>query len=103
MNNSLIEKLVEDIKSAANPQKIILISQKTNNSGEVSSLKIALIVDNIHSTGELESKLYMDIDCEVPFSLVIYRQEKWAELADDELSFAHSISKNGVVLYEQKQ
>lgn len=102
MENTIISSLTKKLIELAEPQKIYIVSRKTNNSGKLSSIKLALIVGEVESIGELESNIYMEVDCPVPYNLVLYRRGKWNELIEDEQSFAHSIDESGVLVYEQK-
>jgi hypothetical protein len=92
--NPLINSIAKRIAEKCSPHKIILISYKTNNYSELTSFKLALIVDDsTESMPELECSLYMDIDSDIPFDLVFY-------LKDNEGTFAWKINNTGAVLYE---
>lgn len=93
----LMQKLLDFCKEI---RKIYLISIKVNTSEELTSFKLGLIVDNsIKSTSELAASLYFNIDCELPFDFVIYRQEEFDELKDEVGTFAFKINNSGTVLY----
>lgn len=102
MENPIVQALTQRLVEVAEPQKIFIVSRKTNNTGKLSSIKLALIVGEVESIGELESKIYMEVDCRIPYNLVLYRRGKWDELIEDEQSFAHRIDETGVLIYEQK-
>ena len=75
-------------------------SNKINTEGELTSFKIALVVDNsITSVSELECRLYLNIDSELPFDIVIYREEEFEELKNEIGTFAWKINNSGTVLY----
>ena len=98
--NPIIQQLVEQILNLCEPTKIILFSKKFNLSEEMTSFKLCLIVADDVDIIELESKLYLELDCENPFDILIYNISKWEHYADDISSFAGKIAKAGVVLYE---
>ena len=80
--------------------RIYLISNNINTEGELTSFKIALVVDNsITSVSELECRLYLNIDSELPFDIVIYREEEFEELKNEIGTFAWKINTSGTVLY----
>ena len=67
---------------------------------QLTSFKIALVVDNsITSVSELECRLYLNIDSELPFDIVIYREEEFEELKNEIGTFAWKINNSGTVLY----
>lgn len=100
-DNPYIRKIVDTIASHCDELiRIYLISNKINTEGELTSFKIALVVDNsITSVSELECKLYLNIDSELPFDIVIYREEEFEELKNEIGTFAWKINNSGTVLY----
>ena len=93
----LMQKLLDFCREI---KKIYLISIKVNTDGELTSFKLGLIVDNnIKSTSELAGNLYFNIDCELPFDLVIYTQKEFDELKEEIGTFACKINNSGTVLY----
>ncbi|MCQ2407444.1 MAG: hypothetical protein MJ065_02815 [Oscillospiraceae bacterium] len=98
-----IQATAEKIAALGKPQRIYLISHKTNHAtGQLISFKLALIVsDKTSSISELECFLYAGVDCEYPYDLVLYKQSEWEVLSKDPRTFAWSIRETGGVLYEQ--
>jgi len=99
VENPIIMNLVEQILDMCEPTKIILFSKKFNLSEELTSFKLCVIVNDDVDIIELEQKLYLELDCENPFDVLIYRASEWEHLTEDESSFAGKITKTGVVLY----
>ena len=96
----IITKMADDILNMCEPRKIILFSKKYNMSDELTSFKLCVIVpDNVDLT-ELECKIYLELDCENPFNVILYKASEWEHICVDDESFANKIIKNGVVLYE---
>lgn len=100
MDNPIINNIVEQILDLCNPYKIILFSTKYNLSNEMTSFKLCVIMPDDIDVTELECQLYLEIDCENPFDVVIYRISEWKELVLDDSSFASKVERTGVVLYE---
>ena len=100
-DNPYIQKIIKSIAEHCNELiRIYLISNKINTYGELTSFKLALVVDNkIESVSELECKLYLNIDCDLPFDLVIYREEEFDNLKNEIGTFAWKINNSGTVLY----
>lgn len=83
-------------KSCADIKKLFLISFKVNNDSELTSFKLALILDdNAENLPELECSLYLEVDCEVPFDLVIYRESEFNKLKEEIGTFAWKIVNSG--------
>jgi hypothetical protein len=101
IDTTKIRNIADVIVKICSPLKIYLISNKVNISGEVTSFKLCLIVaDSVHSVSELECHLYMTIDSDIPFDLVIYKESEWNDLKDDIGTFAWKINNTGTLLYE---
>lgn len=81
-------------------KKIYLISIKVDTMGELTSFKFGLIIeDSVKSTSELAGNLYFNIDCELPYDLVIYTQQEFDKLKEEIGTFAWKIENSGTVLY----
>ena len=98
--NPVIINLVNQILNFRNLLKIILFNVKFNILKEMTSFKICVIVSDDQDIYELESKLYLELECENPFDVLIYKVSEWEHYSFDETSFAGKIAKTGVVLYE---
>lgn len=96
-----ILSLSENILDMCNPIKTILFSKKYSVSGELRSFKLCVIVPDDTEVTDLECKLYLQLDCENPFDILLYRKSEWEEFCLDNTSFANKVMKNGVVLYER--
>lgn len=96
----IIMNLVDEILNICNPIKIILYNVKFNIIKEMTSFKLCVIVSDDTAIDELESKLYLELDCENPFDVLLYTLSEWEHYNFDETSFAGKIAKTGVVLYE---
>jgi len=98
--NPIITRLAEQILDYCSPLKIILFSKKNNLNDELASFKLCVIVPDGTDIVELETKLYLELDCENPFDVLLYNISEWENLSADEVSFAGKIARMGVVLYE---
>ena len=101
--NEFIKNVADEIQKNCTPLNIILVSNKINTSGDVVSLKLAIIVDdNTASISELECQLYMKVDSEIPYDLVLYKQSEWDSLRTEIGTFAWKIYNTGVYIYGQR-
>ncbi len=88
------------IDYCSNITRIYLISVKVDTMGELKSFKLGLIVDNsVKSTSELAGHLYFYVDSELPYDLVIYKEEEFESLKNEIGTFAWKIYNSGTVLY----
>ena len=98
--NPIIMNIVNQILDLCNPHKIILFNKKHDLFDNLTSFKICVIVPDDVDTDELEYTLYLELECENPFDVLLYKISEWSNLSKDGASFAGKISKTGVVLYE---
>lgn len=96
-DNALIKSTAELlVKNCQDIKRIFIISFKVDNTGELTSFKLALILDdNAQNLPELECRLYLEVDCELPFDLVIYRQGEFDKLKEECGTFAWKINNSG--------
>lgn len=101
--NEYIKNISSAICDICNPISIILVSNKINTSGDLVSFKLALVVeDSVESISELECSLYMQVDSDIPYDLVLYKLSEWKKFKDDIGTFACKINSTGVYVYGKK-
>lgn len=99
-DNEIIKNTAALLAKEQSIEKIYLISNKISTSGELTSFKLALIVnDSVKSISELECRLYMETDSELPYDIVLYKTSEWDELKDEIGTFAWKINNSGVLIY----
>lgn len=98
--NRYMQQLVDDIAGLCSPEQIYLFSVKVNMGGEVTSFKLCVIADTQSKT-HLEQKIYLSLDCELPYDVVIYTADEWKAFMKNPLSFAHSIIEKGWKVYDK--
>ncbi len=86
------------IMELVEPRKIILFGLKTLVSGETSSFKLCVVTDSEDRLA-IEKMIYIEIDCEIPFDIVVYTTAEWNTLSVMKGTFANRISETGSVLY----
>lgn len=100
--HELITRTAEEIKNICDPVSILLVSNKVNTDGELASFKLLVVVQNSEDINELECRLYMEIDCDIPFDLVLYRESEWEKFRNDIGTFAWKIHNTGAYIYGEK-
>ena len=98
----IITETAEKVVNICHPFQIFLVSKKTDSSGSVTAFKLCIIVDSCYDVRKLESKLLVDIDCDVPCDFIVYTAEEWNEFAEDDCSFAYRIDNSGVLIYGKR-
>lgn len=102
-DNELITRTADEIKSICSPLNIILVSNKVNTDGELVSFKLVVVVnDSAGEISDLECRLYMEIDCDIPFDLVLYKESEWNKFKNDIGTFAWKIYNTGAYIYGEK-
>lgn len=95
-----IMEVSNEIAGLCSPVSIFVISHKVNFNGDLTGFKLCLIIpDDGENSLIIQQQLYMEVDSDVPFDLVIYRQSEWDELKSDVGSFAWKISLTGRKIY----
>lgn len=97
-----ITGLCERIAELVKPVRIIIFNEKHTPAGELVSFKLCVITKENDCT-KTEQKIYLSLECEVPFDVLVYNNELWNAAIEDPDTFAHrGILNGGVVLYESE-
>ncbi|MGI5894741.1 MAG: hypothetical protein ACOX6P_09140 [Candidatus Merdivicinus sp.] len=94
--------LTKEIATLCDPEKIYLFNAKRSLAGNVTSFKLCIIADT-ESKAALERRIYLELDCEIPYDLVLYTPNEWGEFLQKPHSFAGEIKEKGVLLYDKAQ
>ena len=87
------------IVAQACPKRVYLYNQRVSIGGVTYAFKLCVVLETPDKHAA-ETALYMQIDCEVPFDLLLYTPEEWETLLAQPGSFAGRIQKTGVLLYD---
>lgn len=98
MNENEIKKFADKIASQNDVYKIILYNKKTALSGDFTSFKICVILNN-GSASDLEREIYIQNDLPIPFDVLVYKKERWIKLCEQQFSFASRIEEMGTKIY----
>lgn len=93
-----VEKVVREIADRYEPECIYLYNHKQDLTGATSAFKLA-VIGPFADREQAERDIYLDIDSEVPFDVILYTPGEWEQLCDNEKSFAHKILLTGMVMY----
>lgn len=93
-----IAEVVERIVACCAPSKIYLFSHKRGQLGKSAGFKLCVIVET-DDLDELEHKIYVEIESQVPYDIVVYTPEEFEELLLLKGSFAGRVVQKGRLVY----
>ena len=89
--NQLLEQMCHQLVASFHPQKIILSNKKVSTDGALSSFKLCVIAT--------EQKIYLALDFDLPYDILVYTPAEWDKYSTDPDSFASHVNQKGMVLY----
>lgn len=98
-----LERIENEILRLCRPQKMILFGQKKFVSTDrVRDVDICLVMDTRDKLAA-EKKIYLGIDSDISFDLVIYTPAEWEEMLREPQSFASRILEKGTCIWDERQ
>lgn len=94
----ILKKIRDEIVLMTHPEKIILYKHEVNMLNEFTGIKLCIII-NTSDKKQLISKMYRELDCVIPFHLLIYTVSEWKSSIKTDFSLAQFIDSKGFVLY----
>ena len=95
-----VRQLVSAIADLCSPEKIYLFNAKQNLENQITSFKLCVVADT-GSKAALERKIYLELDCELPYDLVLYTPSEWEKFRQKPPAFAGEIERKGALLYDK--
>lgn len=92
---AVTERIIRDF----GPKRLILFSVKRNLSGDEQGFKLCVVLP-VQDKAETEKRIYLDIESEIPFDVLVYTPEEWEQLQGDAGSFARRIEEEGTCIYD---
>jgi hypothetical protein len=93
-----IKNVCDEIEKKFSPDKVILYNVKRSVSGDIRSFKICVILDTKNRL-DTERHIYIDVDSEIPFDVLVYTPAEWDKLLNEKNSFACRVIKEGTYVY----
>ena len=97
--SAMVECVSQRIVEMFAPSRIYLYNQRMGTCGQTSGFKLCVILAT-QDKAKVERDIYLHIDCEVPFDVIVYTPEEWEALQNRDCSFARKIKQTGIVVYE---
>lgn len=101
MSDPVLEGIVPELVRLCGPEEVILYNARTSPAGRLTSVKLCVIVPG-GDVRAVEHELYLRLDADIPFDLLVYSRAEWERLLADRLSFASRIRDTGRRVYEKK-
>ncbi|MDL2288361.1 hypothetical protein LJC32_03150 [Oscillospiraceae bacterium OttesenSCG-928-F05] len=92
--STMVDALVQAIK----PESILLYGLKKDASGAPQAAKFCIVVETEDKEALLQ-ELYLSLDAEFSFDMMLYTPAEWAELTADPQSYAFRIMEKGTWLH----
>ena len=99
MDEKELKALIGEIITLCDPMFVYLVSSKRDNKGNVTSVKLCVVVDDGLMPSEQEKKLLIETDTTVPIDYIVYNISDWNEYACEDYSFAYRVENGGEKLY----
>ncbi len=97
--HSMIQEVVSALSQMPDVEKVYLFRMKTDSNG-LASFKLCVIFQTSEKQ-KAETQIYRDIDCDIPFDVILYTPQEWAAQEKMVYSFANRVKKEGYLLYEK--
>ena len=96
--DQVIEETVDKIVELFSPSKVIEYNTKYDMDGHLISFKLC-IVGNIPDKKKMLTRIYDEVDSEIPYDIILYTDEEFKELSEQLSAFANRISQKDRVRY----
>jgi hypothetical protein len=93
-----IAEVVARIAESFAPEKIYLFSHKRGQLGRSAGFKLCVVIE-CENLEHVERQIYLKIESEVPYDLVLYTPEMFGELLARKGSFAGRVAEHGRLVY----
>lgn len=94
-----IDNIKGQIISQYGPAKIILFGSQTKGTATSKSDIDLCIIKDTENKRELLTEMYVNIESNKPFDLLLYTKSEWEQCINDSTSFAYLINTKGTVIY----
>jgi len=94
-----IDNITRQFVEIYNPHKLILFGSQAKNKSTAKSDIDLCVVAKIADKRTALTDMYLNIECDRPFDLLLYTPDEWERNVTDHTSFAYQINKEGVVLH----
>ncbi|MDR1663674.1 MAG: nucleotidyltransferase domain-containing protein [Clostridiales bacterium] len=94
-----IENITKQLIGMYLPKRLLLFGSQAQGSAEINSDIDLCVVMNTNDKRTLLTEMYMRIEADRPFDLLLYTPDEWESCLLDKTSFAYKINREGMLLY----
>ena len=94
------DQVIEQTVNRFPPCRVIEYNTKYDMDGNVSAFKLC-IVGNIPDKRRMLTRIFDEVDSDIPYDVLLYTDEQFHELTEDDGAFAARIQQKGRVRYEK--
>lgn len=95
--HAVVQDVLDQVIHVAEPDFVFLYNCKYELDGDLASFKLCIVCD-FTDKRRLISRIF-DVDCDVPFDVLLYTREQFKELRNDTAAFANRVCTKGQMLY----
>lgn len=95
--HSAVKEVLEQVISIAKPDFVFMYNCKYDGDGDLTSFKLCVVCD-FADKRKLLTEIF-DVDCDVPFDILLYTCQQFKELKDDAAAFVNRVCTKGKMLY----
>ncbi len=92
-----IQEVLDQIIATAKPDFVFMYNCKYELTGDLRSFKLCVVCDFEDKRSLLRD--IFDVDCDIPFDILLYTREQFRQLRDDTAAFANRVCTKGKMLY----
>lgn len=89
----VIDDVCRQIVDLIHPQELIVFNVKTSGD-TVTAFKVCAVCGDTDPQAA-EHVVYLNVDCDVPFDILVYTAQQWARQLQNPYAFAQQIHKMG--------
>lgn len=95
----VLQEIKEQLIQKFHPSKVILFGSVAKGIFKETSDIDLCVVQDTEDKRQLLTDMYVEIESDVPFDIVLYTNKEWDECVKDTTAFAYQINNTGVTIY----
>lgn len=99
-NDRMVQEVLTQVIQIAKPERVFLYQYKLDPNGDLISFKLCVVCD-YEDKRRLLTEIF-EVDCDIPFDVLLYTKEQFQSLKEDSTAFANRICTKGKILYGEK-
>jgi hypothetical protein len=96
-----IKQVCDEIVAKFSPERVYLFNVKHDLEDEPRGFKLCIVVDK-DDNRSIEKRIYLEVESDIPFDILVYTSGEWDGLISQHDSFAKRITEKGTIVYERQ-